>query len=315
MDYTTHHGRSAVLSLPASKVKARLPGMFSFFCNLLFVVVVCWLLIRAYQFWSQRFSFLFSLSQRQNWTAGQKVWIAKLCHGIELLHYLCQRDQGGSFLYQSVGNISCAHSSSTTWNALYSCVHVCCYMNEHSLLGTFPMASGTLITIELLGKTLQICKWWFFGIMGMLHEIMGVQWLTSAASWMTYQLLLGAHESNRTLCQLLHIKQLIPISVHMSNFCWWMRPTKKCCTWTDFLFWPHWLTSTQPHSNLPPWKGIHKWPCTHCFSNARHPLLPQLHSHSRIEANTCFVTCVCVCVELIAFGCQNLKTKTPHQSM
>jgi hypothetical protein len=65
-----------------------------------------------------------------------------------------------------------------------------------------------------------------------------------------------------------------------------MRPTKKCCTWTEFLFWRHWLTSTQTHSNLPPWKGIHKWPCTHCFSNARHPSLPQLHSHSRIEANS-----------------------------
>jgi hypothetical protein len=76
-----------------------------------------------------------------------------------------------------------------------------------------------------------------------------------------------------------------------------MRPTKKCCTWTDFLFWPHWLTSTQPHSNFPPWKGIHKWPCTHCFSNARHPLLPQLHSQSQIEANiVLWLVCVCVCV-------------------
>ncbi len=149
----------------------------------------------------------------------------------------------------------------------------------------------------VVGQTLQICKWWFFGIMGMLHEIMGVQWLTSAASSMTYQLLLGAHESNCTLCQLLHIKQLIPISAHMSNFCWWMRPTKKCCTWTDFLFWPHWLTSTRPRSNLPPWKGIHKWPCTHCFSNARHPLLPQLHSHSPKLKQTLFCDlCVYVCV-------------------
>jgi hypothetical protein len=73
-----------------------------------------------------------------------------------------------------------------------------------------------------------------------------------------------------------------------------MRPTKKCCTWTDFLFWPHWLTNTQPHRNFPSWKGIHKWPCTHCFSNARHPLLPQLHSHSRIEANIVLWR-VCVC--------------------
>jgi hypothetical protein len=176
-----------------------------------------------------------------------------------------------------------------------------------------------LITIELLGKPCKYVKWWFFGIMGMLHEIMGVQWLTSAASSMTYQLLLGAHESNCTLCQLLRIKQLIPISAHMSNFCWWMRPKKKCCSWTDFLFW-HWLTSTQPHSNLLPWKGIHKWPCTHCFSNARHPLLPQQHSHSWIEANI-ILWLVCVFVELIAlkmfidFGCQNLGTKTPHQSM
>jgi hypothetical protein len=76
-----------------------------------------------------------------------------------------------------------------------------------------------------------------------------------------------------------------------------MRPTKKCCTWTDFLFWPHWLTSTRPRSNLPPWKGIHKWPCTHCFSNARHPLLPQLHSHSPKLKQTLFCDlCVYVCV-------------------